>query len=295
MVERYTRREVLAATLATTAGCGGVAGRSGEPVSILAAGSLQRALAEGLEPSLPVPLRVEAHGSAAVAHMVAEGGRDPDIVSLADAALFEGPLHPPWHAVYASNAIVLAYNPDTEGGRRIREAGPEGWWRPLLEDVSLGRTDPDQDPLGYRTLFALELAGRHYEDAPPLRERLPERGQVYPETALLSGFETDAIEAAFAYRTMAEQRGYEYVALPDRVDLSNPAHADWYATTRYTLPDGRTVRGDLIRYAATARRRDERVRQVFEAHVGGEYLANAGFVTPERFPRYEGDVPDAFR
>jgi molybdate/tungstate transport system substrate-binding protein len=263
-------------------------------VSLLAAGSLQLALSKGLADAVDVPVQVESRGSAAAARLVAAGKRDPDVVSVADTALFESILRPSWHAVFASNAVVLAYDREAAGGRRIEDTGREGWYRPLLDgDVALGRTDPDQDPLGYRTLFALELASRYY-DAAGLRDRIPAREQIYPETSLLSRFETGALDAAFVYRNMAVERGYDYVALPSRIDLSAPEHVEeWYSTVSYTLPSGASVRGDLIGYGSTVRHRRDPVLDVFEAHVAGDYLADHGFVLPDGLPRYEGDVPDA--
>jgi molybdate/tungstate transport system substrate-binding protein len=267
---------------------------AGGPVTVLAAGSLQHALATGLVPAVDVPVRIEAHGSATVARMVAEGTRDPDIVTVADPALFEAPLSPPWHSVFASNAVVLAYNPATEGGRRVAEA--DRWYEPLVDgDVRLGRTDPDRDPLGYRTLFTLELAAGHYDDAPALHEVIPDRRQIYPETALLGGFETGAIDAAFAYRNMAVERGYDYVSLPDRIDLGDPAHADRYATVTYTLPGGREIRGDTVGYASTIRHPSDAVLSVFATHTTADHLAEAGFLLREEFPRHEGEPPAAVR
>ncbi|ESP90105.1 extracellular solute-binding protein [Candidatus Halobonum tyrrellensis] len=262
------------------------------PVSVLAAGSLQNALTNGLVPAVDAPVRVETHGSATVARMVQEGQRDPDIVAVADTSLFEGPLSPPWYSVFTSNSVVVAYNPDTEGGRRLAEA--DRWYEPLVEGaVGLGRTDPDQDPLGYRTLFALDLASRYYDDAPDLREAVLDRDQIYPETALVSQFETGSVDAAVAYRNMAVERGYEYVDLPDRVDLSDPRYADdWYSTVSYTLPSGQTVRGGVISYGATVRHASDAARSVFDALTTGDYLAEHGFLPREAFPAYEGDVPD---
>jgi molybdate/tungstate transport system substrate-binding protein len=295
-----SRRQFLRAAAvggsATLGGClsGSRSGSSG-PVSVLAAGSLQHALETGLQPALEVPIRIESHGSATVARLLDQGQRDPDIVAVADTALFEAPLSVPWYAVFASNAVVLAYNPATEGGQRIDTAGTDRWYEPLLAgDVRLGRTDPEQDPLGYRTLFALELATRYYDDAPDLRATLPSRRQVYPETGLLSQFETGSIDAAFAYRNMALERGYDYVDLPAEIDLSDPRYAqNWYSTVAYDLPDGRRIEGGLIGYGATMRSRGRRVRSVFDALTTGPYLDGSGFLLREQFPRYEGDVPAA--
>lgn len=265
----------------------------GRPVSLLAAGSLNNALENGLRREVDHPLEIEAHGSATVARLVAEGQRDPDIVTVADTALFGSPLHPPWYAEFATNSVVIAYNPDTAAGRQVAEAGTDRWYEPMLEgDVRLGRTDPDTDPLGYRALFTLELASRYY-DVPGLRERIPARDQLYPETELVAQFETGGIDAAFVYRNMATERGYGYVELPPEIDLSDPAHVEeWYSTASYTLPEGKTVVGEVVSYASTLRHLASATTAVFDRHVTGDYLHEFGFTVPDDYPRYAGDVPD---
>jgi molybdate/tungstate transport system substrate-binding protein len=291
-----TRRAALAggvAGLAGLAGCVGTLGGGPTPVSLLAAGSLNDALEHGLRPRVDAPLRVEARGSAAVARLVAEGQKDPDVVSLADVALFDGPLRPDWVAEFATNSLVVAYDPDGPGGRRVAEAGADGWYRALLrDDVALGRTDPDLDPLGYRTLFALDLAADHYGTDADLRAAIPRRDQVYPETQLIGQFETGAVDAAVTYRSMAVARGYDHVDLPPEVNLGDPAMADRYATTAYELPTGRVVRGAPVRYGSTVRRRSPTVDRVFRAHVTGDYLTDFGFGVPTDYPRLTGDAPD---
>lgn len=265
-------------------------------VSLMAAGSLNNAFEHGLKAAVPddITLEVEAHGSATVARLIAEGQRDPDLVALADVALFDGPLHPAWYATFATNALVIAYNPGAEGGQRLAEAGPDRWFEPLLAGrVRIGRTDPDEDPLGYRTLFMLELASRHY-GVPDLRARLLSREQIYPETALISQFETGAIDAAFAYRNMAIERDYAYIELPPPINLSDPAYVDnWYATTQYTLPGGKTVTGGVIRYGATIRRMTPAAQRVFRLLLTGGYLQSFGFVIPRNEPQFVGNAPRA--
>jgi molybdate/tungstate transport system substrate-binding protein len=295
-----TRRQFFltagAAAIADLAGCTAKSTRDGNrstTIAILAAGSLQNALANGLEPAVDVPVRIEAHGSATVARMIDEGQRDPDIVSVADVALFEEPLSPSWYSVFASNSIVIAYNPDTDGGRRLAEAGTESWYEPMVNgDVNIGRTDPDQDPLGYRTLFMLELASRYYDEASNLGERILQQDQIHPETSLLSQFETGSIDAAIAYRNMAVERDYEYVELPDQINLSDPQYVgDWYARTSYTLPSGQEIRGGLISYGSTIRKMSDAAASVFGVHTTGSYLEEHGFLLREQFPAYRGEVP----
>lgn len=294
------RRAVIAGAPVALGGFAGselLAGGDGDrpaTVSMLAAGSLNNAIENGLKPGLDVRLRNEAHGSAEVARMVADGQKDPDVVSVADVALFDSPLQADWFAEFATNSIVLAYDPDSEGGRRLAAADPGEWYRPLLDgDVALGRTDPAYDPLGYRALFTLELATDYYGTDADLREAIPERDQIYPETQLVSQFETGGIDAAIAYRSMAVERGYEYVELPAAIDLSEPTHADHYATATYELPGGTVVRGGPISYASTVRRRTPAVEEAFRAHVTGRYLTEFGFVVPDDYPRFTGNAPDA--
>lgn len=286
-----SRRRVLS-TLSgacALAGCSGVLGGAGA-VSMLVAGSLNNAVENGLRPAVDGRLRSTSHGSAAAARLVAEGQLDPDIVSLADVALFDTHLAAGWVAEFATNALVVVYNAETAPGERL--AGGAPWYEVLQDDdVSLGRTDPDLDPLGYRTLFCLALASGHYGTDRDLREAIPRPEQIYPETQLVSQFETGGIDAAIAYRNMAEERGYDYVELPTEIDLSDPSFADRYATVSYELPDGTVVSGDVISYGSTVRHESERALDVFEAHISGEYLTDFGFTVPDDYPRYTGNVP----
>ena len=140
-----SRRQFLRA--AGTAGIAGLAGcsrGSGRPtVAILGPGSLQNALANGLGPALDVPVRVEAHGSATVARLIEAGQRDPDIVAVADVALFDGPLTPSWYATFASNALVVVYDPSSDGGQRVA-AGPT----PTRTRLAIGRCSPSNSRPG---------------------------------------------------------------------------------------------------------------------------------------------------
>lgn len=297
------RRFLLAAGTTPVAGIAGCAGESDRDrsqsmtIAILGAGSLQNALANGLKPAVDVPVEIEAHGSGTVARLIDEGQRDPDIVSVADVALFEAPLSPSWHSVFTSNAVVIAYNPATAGGERLAEAGADRWYEPMANgDVDIGRTDPTQDPLGYRALFTLELASRYYDDTSALREQILKREQIYPETSLISQFETGSIDAAIAYRNMAIEREYEYIALPDQINLSNPTYdEEWYSTTSYTLPSGQEIEGGPISYGSTIRHMSDAAVSVFSVHTTGPYLEAHGFLLRDQFPTYNGDVPQPVR
>lgn len=274
-----TRREALAAGLAgvgalSLAGCLSSPDASG--VSVLAAGSLQVALEERFRDRVDVDLTLEARGSAACARMVREGIRDPDVLALADPKLFAGLAER--YTAFATNALVVAYNPESDGGA-IADAARA--YDPLLDaDLRLGRTDPDTDPLGYRTLFSLGLAedhwGRPYTDA-------LDRSQILQETALLSAFETGALDAAITYRNMAVDHDVPFRELPPELNLSAPKFAETYASQSYETPDGRTVRGAPISYGATARSEDAAVAEVFDELVAAEWLGT-GFTVPQSYP-----------
>ncbi len=268
-----------------------LSGRS-RPVSILAAGSLQHALADGLRDAVAPPIEIEAHGSVTAARLVATGRRDPDILALADTILFDRLLDATWHVEFATTALVVAHA-DSPGGRRVASARP--WFRPVLRDrASLGRTDPDLDPLGYRTRIALELGASVY-DRPDFPRALLAASQVHPETSLLSRLGTDTLDAAVVYQNMARGRGFPFRGLPAAIDLSDPSRADAYATASYRLPDGTTVPGRPISFGAQARRRDDSVVAVFDSLVDGSYLRAYGFDLPAEFPRIQGTPPAEFR
>ncbi len=227
-VGSLSRRSVLAGTipiLSGLSGCVNTLGRissESDAVSILAAGSLYNALENGLRSNVDRPLQIEAHGSVEVARLVAENQKTPDIIAVADTMLFDSPIHARWYATFATNALVLAYDPSTASGQRLEDAGRDSWYEVLgSEDVRLGRTDPDLDPLGYRSLFLLDLATDHYDTTRDLRANITHQDQLYPETQLLSQFETGGIDAAIAERSPGVR------STPGRTSRPSPSRASW--------------------------------------------------------------------
>lgn len=285
-----TRREVLGALASGSAALGGCTALGGQRIRVLVAGSLQQAASQTLQDRTERTLAVEARGSVQAARLVAEGKRNPDVLALADPTLFGDLLSTPWYAVFASNELVVAYNPDTEAGRRIGDA--DAWYEPLGSPaVALGRTDPALDPLGYRTVLLLRLAADYY-DEPGLADRVLEPDQRYPETQLLAQFETGSVDAAVVYRSMAVERDYPFRELPPEIHLGDPSRTDEYARVSYELPGGTVVRGDAIEYAATRLTDSAPVRTAFRRLVTGEWLGAHGFTGGPQYPRLEGDVPD---
>jgi hypothetical protein len=59
------------------------------------------------------------------------------------------------------------------------------------------------------------------------------------------------IDATVQFVTNALVGGVPYINLPEEVDQSDPALADWYATVSYTNPRGQTFQGAPAFYGVT--------------------------------------------
>ncbi len=274
-----SRRELLGCGVGLAGGVAitGCTARGDDAVTVLAAGSLQHALATRFREQVGEAVQLEAHGSAACAQLVAEGLRDPDVLALADPVLFDGLTDT--YTAFATNALVVAHTETTAVGRRIGSATVP--LNPLFDDSArFGRTDPDADPLGYRTLFAFRSAREEWGREYP---RLLEPGQLFPETELLTVAETGALDAVIAYRNMAVDHGVPFRTLPPTVDFSAPRLADRYSRYEYELPSGTVVEGAPITYGAALRHETPAAQTAFQTLVGGDWLG-PGFDVPRSFP-----------
>lgn len=237
----------------------------------LVAGSLQTVAME------VAGATAEAHGSLAAAELVRSGARNPDVIALADPRLVADIAG--WHAVFAGNALTVVYDPDSPYADDIRSD-----WQSALarEAVAVARTDPERDPLGYRTLLALELARRDGAPASEIREN----SEVFPETQLLRVLEAGGLDAAFAYRNMAVAHGLPRVDLSPDYDLSDPGRTAEYRTVEVTV-GSETVRGEPIRYGAAFL--TPQGRAFYENLTGNaERLREFGFTVPEHYPVEHG-------
>jgi molybdate/tungstate transport system substrate-binding protein len=173
---------------------------------------------------------------------------DPDVIVLADPALFATLLTPKvstWHALFARNRIVLAYTPRSRGAADITA---DNWWAVLeRSDVEVGRSDPAVDPSGYRTLLVWQLAARHY-GLPGLPARMlraaPERNVRPREADQVALLEAGELDYIWTYESLARLMGLRFVRLPDDVDLGNPADSAAYAAVSTRIPGARL--GDTI-------------------------------------------------
>ena len=298
-----SRREFLGGVGAVGASAlsGCLAGGSSGTVSVLSAGSLSVCFDETVGPAFEAATdlryRGEFHGSNAVMRMVLEGQKRPDVVVSADAGLLREKLQPAvtdWDVVFASNALVITYNPDTAVGAALEAGRP--WYQVLRQaDATIARSDPDLDPLGYRTVQLFELAQRYY-DVDGLAAALEENLVVDPEEShLLAAVETGDRAAAVTYKNMAVDHDLPTVDLPAKLDFSDPAYADFYATATHTLEDGTTVAGTPVLYNLTvpdeATDPDAGTRFIEFMLEHPDLLTDSGLVVKDSFPVEHGDVP----
>ena len=210
---------------------------SPERLVIFHAGSLSvpiREMAEVFERENPgVEVLLEAAGSRACARKITDLGRACDVMASADYTVIDELLIPEyssWNIKFAANEMAIVYH---ESSRMAEKIGENNWHEVLMrDDVAFGRSDPDSDPCGYRTVLTAKLAEIHY-GIEGFAGRLLEKDGEYirpKETDLLALLESNAIDYIFLYRSVAEQHELDYLLLPDEINLKKPELADLYAT-----------------------------------------------------------------
>lgn len=234
-----------------------------EPLLVYNAAAIarpMRAVLDSFSQRTGRPYQQETAASLELARKSLELKRPPDVLVLADPAIFPSLLEPTvtrWHALFARNRIVLAYTPRSRGADRIDASN---WWQVITEPgVEVGRADPHTDPSGYRTLLVWQLAELHYgirglaarlAAAAPARNVRPREAD---QVALLQAGEYDY---TWTYQNLAEQAGFRFVKLPDAIDLGSEADSASYArasvrVTGRTPGDSVTFRGEPILFAVS--------------------------------------------
>lgn len=158
----------------------------------------------------------------------------------------------------ASTQMVVAYSPHSRFAMDFAAAahGKKAWYAVLRQPgLRLGRTDPAVDPQGANTLLSLQLAQDYYHRPGLLKAiagALQNPAQIFTEPSLMSRLEAGQIDAAVGYLSAAQSHHLPAVALPDEINLSNPAlQKTWYDRASITLDNGKTLHVQpLVFYAA---------------------------------------------
>ena len=257
-------------------------------------------LAHEFEARYGVEVHLEAYGSVAAVRQVVELGRYCDVIAVADYRLIPElmwPEHADWCLVFASNEMVLAYTPESA---YADETGPDNWFDVICrKGVWVGRSDPAQDPCGYRALLVLKLAELYYgREAEGLYERFLAKQEqlIRPKSHdLVALLQADRLDYAFLYKSVAVQSGLRFVDLPPEVDLGHPEHAELYARVSVEVEGLGEVVGAPIAYGITvpkcARERELALRflELLLGDTGASILKECGqnAIRPARALGYE--------
>jgi len=178
-----------------------------------------------------IKILTEAAGSVACARKITDLNRPCDLILSADYTVIDNFLIPEfadWNIKFASNEMVIAYKQDLKKAEEINE---NNWMDILPEDnIRFGRSDPNSDPCGYRTVLILKLSESIYKK-PGLAENILAKNQRFirpKETDLIALLETQTIDYIFIYRSVAVQHNLKYLLLPDSINLKKPELSDWY-------------------------------------------------------------------
>ncbi|MFB3889361.1 MAG: tungstate ABC transporter substrate-binding protein WtpA [Candidatus Bathyarchaeia archaeon] len=206
-----------------------------------------------------IDLEVQGHGTIQVIRHVTELNYQIDVVLVADYSLIPVMMYPTkmpgtnesyadYYIRFATNTLVLAY---TNTSKYASEIKSDNWHSIIARpDVRIGLANPQLDALGYRALMAIQLAQDYYDDKnlfhtvitanldPPINSipnganytiTVPEIQQPKGDKLTLRASEVDLIallqssylDYCFIYVSNAKQYGFNYVELPEEVNMGS--------------------------------------------------------------------------
>ncbi|KAF0152243.1 MAG: molybdate/tungstate transport system substrate-binding protein [Ignavibacteria bacterium] len=173
----------------------------------------------------------EIAGSRECARKISELKKPCDVFASADYVVIDQLLIPEfasWNLRFASNEMAIVY---TAKSRRAKEISQNNWHKILLDDkINFGRSDPNSDPCGYRTVLTMKLAESFYKQK-GLSDKVLSKDNEYirpKEVDLLALLEAGEVDYIFLYRSVAEQHGLKYLILPDEINLKKAELEDHY-------------------------------------------------------------------
>ncbi len=201
------------------------------------AGSLSlpfKQIAKAFEEKNPgIKVKLEAAGSVASARKITDLHRYCDIFASADYKVIDEMLIPDYanfNIKFAGNEMAIVF---TEHSKFANEINAQNWMDVLLKDeLAYGRSNPNDDPCGYRTVLVAKLAEKYY-NLEGLADKLLAKDQKYirpKETDLLALLESGNLDYIFLYRSVAEQHHLKYLLLPDSINLKKFELKDYYSS-----------------------------------------------------------------
>ena len=206
-----------------------------------------------------VKVLMESAGSVASARKITDLNRPCDILASSDYGVIDNMLIPKyadWNIKFVSNELSIVYQ---ESSRLATRINSKNWCDILMnKEVAFGRSDPNADPCGYRTLLSLKLAEKFYQK-PGFAKRILDKDKNYirpKEVDLVALLESGSIDYAFLYRSVAIQHNLKYITLPDEINLKNMGLVAQYATATTEINgekpgQKKTVKGEPMIYSVT--------------------------------------------
>lgn len=240
-----------------------MAGEIEGKLPVFIAGSLTlpfKAVAKEYNKQYPkVDVLIEGAGSATTIRKVTELKREGGVIGSADYKIVPKLMFPDyadWYIIFASNQMVLCY---TEKSKFAAKINAGNWFKILQKKgVTYGRSDPDQDPCGYRTLMVWQLAEKHYGVSGIYGKLFGAKGDTMRAKSvdLIALLQSGDLDYAFEYESVAKQHGLKYVQLPEKINLSSAKHEAFYAQAKVSIKGKKPgekieLTGEPILYAVT--------------------------------------------
>lgn len=237
---------------------------SPKTLGIIAAGSLSPsglfpALAAeyaNLTPGVSAPISAQLYAGSTddASTIIAAGSNSPynifvsaDYRVIPQKLMSVAPSYATGEAVFASDPIVLAYNPSS-----FSNINSSNWATEIVASgIKLGVPNASADPLGADGIITIELEGALLDDHGSLYSHFftgAEGGLAGPTSNTLYVVENDAgtalatgeVQAYLIYQSYAKSDGLSYVSLSPEVNLGGVTEADVanYGTANTTVLSG---------------------------------------------------------
>jgi len=225
-----------------------------------------------------VDVQTQSGGSAELVRSIIDLDKKCDVLAVADYSLIQNELIPnyaSWYINFARDRMVLVY---TDNSRYSSEINETNWYELLAkDDVVFGFSNPNHDPCGYRSLMVIQLAETHYNDSKIFDDLIVDNTGITvsesnntftitcPENIapnqkvsvrtisveLIALLQSNDLDYAFEYRSVAVQHNLKFLTLPEQIDLSNTSYEDAYKKVRVNSFPDQISSGKPIVYGLT--------------------------------------------
>lgn len=237
-------------------------------VNVMYAGSLvslfEKKVGPGFQTATGFTYQGEGKGSVAIANNIKDKVRTPDVFVSADPTVnksLQGAAngnYVSWWVNFARTEMVIGWSPKSRFATDFQAAksGKKTWESVLQEPgLRLGRTDPELDPKGYRTLFMFQLDEQQKPADSGLTQRVlgppSNPSQIFPEEQLVARLQAGELDVGVFYTIEAVEADLPYLAFPASINQGDSAQATHYASVSYTNKKGQVFQGSPILYTVT--------------------------------------------